>query len=54
MRIIGSPGQVVGQFARLRRAGVDGLQGAFYDFEPDLAFFGARVLPLMRQDGLRL
>lgn len=54
VQIIGSPEQVVDQFSRLHRAGVDGLQVAFYDFEPDLAFFGARVLPLMRQAGLRL
>ena len=54
VQIIGSPEQVVDHFVRLHRAGVDGLQVAFYDFEPDLAFFGAHVLPLMRQAGLRL
>ncbi|MEH1832122.1 MAG: hypothetical protein V7L29_08620 [Nostoc sp.] len=33
--------------------GVDGFQLAFYDFEPDLDFFGKRVLPLLKQAGLR-
>ncbi len=54
VQVVGSPEHVVEQFIRLRRAGVDGLQVAFYDFEPDLDFFGARVLPLMKQAGLRL
>ncbi len=53
IRVIGSPEQVVAQFAALKRAGIDGLQLSFYDFKPDLAFFGERVLPLMRQAGLR-
>jgi dimethylsulfone monooxygenase len=38
---------------RLKQAGIDGVQLAFYDFKPDLTFFGARVLPLLRQLGLR-
>lgn len=37
----------------LRRAGCDGIQVAFFDFAPDLEFFGAEVLPLMKQAGLR-
>ncbi|MGY2047868.1 LLM class flavin-dependent oxidoreductase [Methylobacterium sp. JK268] len=53
IRVIGSPEQVVEQFAALHRAGIDGLQVSFYDFAPDLAFFGERVLPLMREAGLR-
>ena len=35
-------------------AGCDGVQVNFYDFLPDLAFFGDRVLPLMKQAGLRV
>ncbi len=54
IRLIGSPEQIVDQFIALRAAGVDGLQLSFYDFAPDLAHFGDRVLPLMKQAGLRL
>nr|WP_260435106.1 hypothetical protein [Burkholderia cepacia] len=38
---------------RLHRAGIDGIQLSFYDFKPDLDFFGERVLPLLRAAGLR-
>jgi FMNH2-dependent dimethyl sulfone monooxygenase len=37
----------------LKQAGCDGIQINFFDFEPDLAYFGQRVLPLMQQAGLR-
>lgn len=53
VHVVGSPEQVVGGFARLRKAGCDGVQVNFYDYLPDLEFFGARVLPLMKQAGLR-
>jgi FMNH2-dependent dimethyl sulfone monooxygenase len=39
---------------RLKQAGIDGLQLSFFDFQLDLDHFGARILPLMRQAGLRL
>lgn len=51
---VGSPEQVVDQFLQLRDAGCDGFQLSFYDFRPDLEFFGANVLPLMKQAGLRV
>lgn len=54
IEVIGTPEQVVEQFVQLKRAGIDGLQLSFYDFQPDLAFFGDRILPLMKQAGLRL
>jgi FMNH2-dependent dimethyl sulfone monooxygenase len=54
VHVIGSPEQVVDAFARLRQAGCDGVQVNLYDYLPDLEFFGARVLPLMKQAGLRL
>ncbi|WP_029350931.1 LLM class flavin-dependent oxidoreductase [Bosea sp. 117] len=54
VHIVGTPAQVVEGFQRLKRAGCDGVQVNFYDFIPDLEFFGARVLPLMREAGLRL
>lgn len=54
IQIIGSPENVVEKLIGLKRAGCDGVQVAFFDFAPDLAFFGEAVLPLMRQAGLRL
>jgi FMNH2-dependent dimethyl sulfone monooxygenase len=54
VQLIGSPEQITEQFVRLHKAGVDGFQLAFYDFEPDLEFFGERVLPLLKQAGLRV
>jgi len=53
IEVIGTPEQVVEQFVQLKNAGVDGLQLSFFDFKPDLDFFGRRVLPLMEQAGLR-
>jgi dimethylsulfone monooxygenase len=54
IQIVGSPEQVVDKLLGLKRAGCDGVQLAFFDFAPDLEFFGEAVLPLMRQAGLRL
>lgn len=51
--IVGTPEQVVDQFQGLKQAGIDGLQLSFFDFKEDLEIFGAEVLPLMRQAGLR-
>ncbi|ALK33948.1 LLM class flavin-dependent oxidoreductase [Burkholderia plantarii] len=53
MSITGSPEEVADAIVRLHRAGVDGVQLSFYDFQPDLALFGRRVLPLLREAGLR-
>jgi FMNH2-dependent dimethyl sulfone monooxygenase len=54
IEIVGSPEHVVEQIVELHRAGIDGLQLGFYDFERDLEFFGDRILPLLKQAGLRL
>lgn len=53
IEVVGTPEQIVEQLVRLRRAGIDGLQLSFFDFKPDLEFFGDRILPLMKQAGLR-
>jgi FMNH2-dependent dimethyl sulfone monooxygenase len=53
VHVVGSPDQVVDAFARLHATGCDGVQVNFYDYLPDLEFFGARVLPLITQAGLR-
>ena len=54
VHVVGSPEQVVGGLQRLSDAGCDGVQINFYDFLPDLEFFGERVLPLMVEAGLRV
>lgn len=53
VQIIGSPEQVAEDILRLRAAGCDGVQVSFFDFEPDLEHFGRKVLPLLKQAGLR-
>lgn len=53
IEVVGTPEQIVEQFVALRRAGIDGLQLSFFDFKPDLEFFGDQILPLMKQAGLR-
>ncbi len=54
LQIFGTPEQVVEKIVKLKAAGVDGIQINFFDFMPDLEYFGERVLPLMKQAGLRL
>ena len=53
VHLVGSPAQIVEWFARLHAAGCDGVQVNFFDYLPDLEFFGREVLPLMREAGLR-
>ena len=54
VHLVGTPEQVVEHFVALKQAGCDGVQVNFYDFLPELEFFGSRVLPLMHQAGLRI
>ncbi|MGV2106086.1 LLM class flavin-dependent oxidoreductase [Agrobacterium vitis] len=54
IEIIGSPEQVVEQLLALHKAGIDGVQLNFYDFRDDLDYFAERILPLLKQAGLRL
>lgn len=53
VQIVGSPETVVDWLVKLSATGVDGVQINFFDFAPDLEFFGERVLPLLKQAGLR-
>ena len=46
--------QIVEQVIALKAVGIDGIQCSFFDFQPDLEFFGERVVPLLKQAGLRL
>jgi FMNH2-dependent dimethyl sulfone monooxygenase len=54
LHLIGSPEQIVDQLIALKRAGCDGVQLTFFDFEPDLRYFGEAVLPLLAEAGLRV
>ena len=54
IQLVGSPEQIVNYLLRLQQVGCDGVQLTFYDYAPDLAYFGEAVLPLMKQAGLRL
>lgn len=54
IEIVGTPEQVVEQLVALNKTGIDGVQLGFYDFLPDLEYFGERILPLLKQAGLRL
>jgi dimethylsulfone monooxygenase len=54
MQIVGSPDEIVDKFVKLKQAGCDGVQLTYFDFEPDLAYFGQEIIPRMKQAGLRL
>jgi dimethylsulfone monooxygenase len=54
LHVVGTPAQVTEWFVRLKAAGIDGVQVNFFDFLPEIEFFGRHVLPLMREAGLRL
>jgi FMNH2-dependent dimethyl sulfone monooxygenase len=47
IEIIGTPEQVVDQLVALKKAGIDGVQLGFYDFLPEIGYFGERILPLL-------
>ncbi|MFC5994571.1 LLM class flavin-dependent oxidoreductase [Pseudonocardia hispaniensis] len=51
--LIGTPEQVVEQLVELSDAGVDGMMVGFLDYVEELPYFGERILPLMREAGLR-
>ncbi|KAH9234730.1 hypothetical protein K456DRAFT_1835458 [Colletotrichum gloeosporioides 23] len=54
IEIIGSPEQVVEQLEALHKIGIDGVVANFYDFAPDLKYFGQKILPLVKKAGLRV
>ena len=54
IQLVGTPEQITEQIIRLKAIGCDGLQLCFVDYEPELAYFGERILPLLKQAGLRL
>lgn len=53
VHLVGTPEQVVDWCRKLHEAGCDGIQVNFFDYLPDLRFFGERVVPLLIEAGLR-
>jgi FMNH2-dependent dimethyl sulfone monooxygenase len=51
--MVGTPDQVVDEMLKLSRIGVEGIALIGHDYLEELNFLGERVLPLMRQAGLR-
>ncbi|WP_433273276.1 LLM class flavin-dependent oxidoreductase [Pseudonocardia xinjiangensis] len=54
LHVVGSPADVADKLARLHESGIDGVQITFYDYLPELEFFGQEVLPLLEKAGLRV
>jgi dimethylsulfone monooxygenase len=51
--LIGSPQTIAREQVRLQAAGIDGVTLSCVDFKDEGALFIARVLPLLREAGLR-
>jgi dimethylsulfone monooxygenase len=51
--LIGTPEQIVDQMIELNKAGVNGMMVGFLDYVEELQYFGERILPLMKEAGLR-
>jgi FMNH2-dependent dimethyl sulfone monooxygenase len=54
IQIVGDPVEVADQIQALKEADFDGIQIGFYDYMPDLEFFAANVMPLLKERGLRV
>jgi alkanesulfonate monooxygenase SsuD/methylene tetrahydromethanopterin reductase-like flavin-dependent oxidoreductase (luciferase family) len=50
---VGTPEQVVEEFGRLNDAGMEGMIMGFVDYNEEMKYFGEKVLPLMKEAGLR-
>jgi alkanesulfonate monooxygenase SsuD/methylene tetrahydromethanopterin reductase-like flavin-dependent oxidoreductase (luciferase family) len=50
---VGTPEQVVEGLGQLNEAGMDGMIMGLVDYNEELKYFGERVLPLMKEAGLR-
>lgn len=53
INIVGTPEQVVEQFRELSEAGMDGTILGFLDYEKELEHFNEKVMPLLKEAGLR-
>ncbi|KIA75789.1 hypothetical protein HK57_00403 [Aspergillus ustus] len=54
VEVIGSPTQVVEQLSGLHKTGIDGVQLGFYDWQADFDHFLEKILPLLKEAGLRV
>ena len=52
--LVGTPEQIVDEMLALSRIGVEGIALIGHEHLEELKYFGARVLPLMRQAGFRV
>lgn len=48
-QLIGIPGQIAERIAAYRKRGVDLILGGFLHFQEEIAYFGSRVLPVVRE-----
>jgi alkanesulfonate monooxygenase SsuD/methylene tetrahydromethanopterin reductase-like flavin-dependent oxidoreductase (luciferase family) len=51
--IVGTPEQVADKLMTLSNTGVDGALLTMVDYNEELPFFNERVMPLLKQAGLR-
>jgi alkanesulfonate monooxygenase SsuD/methylene tetrahydromethanopterin reductase-like flavin-dependent oxidoreductase (luciferase family) len=51
--LVGTPEQVVEQMQAVHALGIEGFILSWLDYHDELAYFGERVMPLLRQAGLR-
>lgn len=54
IEVIGTPAPVVEQLKFLHEIGIDGVQFTFYDWVIDFDHFAAKILPLLKDAGLRV
>ena len=52
--LVGTPEQVVEMMVELRELGIEGFILSWLDYYEELKYFGEKVLPLMKQAGLRV
>jgi alkanesulfonate monooxygenase SsuD/methylene tetrahydromethanopterin reductase-like flavin-dependent oxidoreductase (luciferase family) len=51
--LVGTPEQVTAELVKLSQTGLEGMILCWLDYNEEIKFFGERVMPLMRQAGLR-
>ena len=51
--IVGTPEQVTEELGRLNDAGMEGMIFGLIDYNEELKYFGERVMPLLKEAGLR-
>jgi FMNH2-dependent dimethyl sulfone monooxygenase len=52
--LVGNPEQVAAQLVEISKIGIDGMIFGFVDYEAGVSYFAERVLPLLKQAGLRV